>query len=408
MAATEALVFDAVRTPRGKGKSNGSLHATKPVDLVVGLMHEMLARNPSSIPNRIDDVVLGCVTPIGDQGARHRQDRGAQGRPAGHRRRRAAQPLLRLRPRGRQHGRAEGRLRLGGPGPRRRRRVDVARADGLRRRRLGDGPGDQLRHALRPAGHRRRPDRDASRASRRDDVDAYAAASQERAAAAQADGCFADSVVPVEDLNGNVVLDHDEFIRPGTTVETLGRPQAVVRDDGRARRLRRRRAAEVPLGREIDHVHTPGNSSGHRRRRRAGGDRQRADRQGARPDAARAHRRHRGLRRRPDDHAHRPRARRAQGAGQGRPDGRRHRPVRDQRGLRRRRAAVHARTWTLDHREGQRQRRRDRHGPPARRDRRHDPRHADRRARAHATSATAWPRCASAAAWASRPIVERV
>ncbi len=69
MAATEALVFDGVRTPRGKGKSNGSLHATKPVDLVVGLMHELLARHGSLDPNRIDDVVLGCVTPIGDQGA---------------------------------------------------------------------------------------------------------------------------------------------------------------------------------------------------------------------------------------------------------------------------------------------------------------------------------------------------
>src|SRR4051795_4217092 len=69
MAATEALVFDALRTPRGKGKVNGSLHTTKPVDLVVGLMHEMLARNGQLDPKRIDDVVLGCVTPIGDQGA---------------------------------------------------------------------------------------------------------------------------------------------------------------------------------------------------------------------------------------------------------------------------------------------------------------------------------------------------
>ncbi len=65
----EALVYDAVRTPRGKGKVNGSLHSTKPVDLVVGLMHETLARNVNLDPNRVDDVVLGCVTPIGDQGA---------------------------------------------------------------------------------------------------------------------------------------------------------------------------------------------------------------------------------------------------------------------------------------------------------------------------------------------------
>ncbi len=69
MAAAEALVFDAIRTPRGKGKFNGSLHGTKPVDLVVGLMHEILSRNPDFDPNRIDDVVLGCVSPIGDQGA---------------------------------------------------------------------------------------------------------------------------------------------------------------------------------------------------------------------------------------------------------------------------------------------------------------------------------------------------
>ena len=69
MAATEALVFDAIRTPRGKGKSNGSLHGTKPVDLVVGLMHEMLIRNEKLDPNRVDDVVLGCVSPVGDQGA---------------------------------------------------------------------------------------------------------------------------------------------------------------------------------------------------------------------------------------------------------------------------------------------------------------------------------------------------
>src|SRR5512132_181185 len=69
MPATDALVFDAIRTPRGKGKVNGALHTTKPVDLVVGLMHEMLIRNERLDPNRVDDVVLGCVSPVGDQGA---------------------------------------------------------------------------------------------------------------------------------------------------------------------------------------------------------------------------------------------------------------------------------------------------------------------------------------------------
>src|SRR6202020_2376996 len=69
MPATEPLLFDAIRTPRGKGKVNGSLHTTKPVDLVVGLMHEVLSRNATLDPQRFDDVVLGCVSPIGDQGA---------------------------------------------------------------------------------------------------------------------------------------------------------------------------------------------------------------------------------------------------------------------------------------------------------------------------------------------------
>ncbi|MDO9621019.1 MAG: beta-ketoacyl synthase N-terminal-like domain-containing protein, partial [Moraxellaceae bacterium] len=66
---TEALIFDAVRTPRGKGKKDGSLHTVKPVDLVVGLMHALEERNGSAIKQHVDDVVLGCVTPVGDQGA---------------------------------------------------------------------------------------------------------------------------------------------------------------------------------------------------------------------------------------------------------------------------------------------------------------------------------------------------
>src|SRR5579875_11987 len=68
MSATDVLVFDALRTPRGKNKG-GALHTTKPVDLVTGLIHEELSRNPDFDPHRVDDIVLGCVTPIGDQGA---------------------------------------------------------------------------------------------------------------------------------------------------------------------------------------------------------------------------------------------------------------------------------------------------------------------------------------------------
>ncbi|MFB9177913.1 beta-ketoacyl synthase N-terminal-like domain-containing protein, partial [Dactylosporangium sucinum] len=67
--STEAFVFDAIRTPRGRGKQNGSLHGVKPVSLVVGLIDELRTRHPGLDPAAIDDVVLGVVSPLGDQGS---------------------------------------------------------------------------------------------------------------------------------------------------------------------------------------------------------------------------------------------------------------------------------------------------------------------------------------------------
>ena len=66
---TEAFIYDAVRTPRGRGKNTGSLHGTKPVSLVVGLLDELRKRNPGLDTSRVEDVILGCVTPVGEQGA---------------------------------------------------------------------------------------------------------------------------------------------------------------------------------------------------------------------------------------------------------------------------------------------------------------------------------------------------
>jgi len=95
MSATEALVFDAIRTPRGKGKVNGSLHATKPVDLVVGLMHEMLARQTSSSTPTASTTSSSAVSPRSAiRAATIAKDRRDQGRPARHGRRGSAEPLL--------------------------------------------------------------------------------------------------------------------------------------------------------------------------------------------------------------------------------------------------------------------------------------------------------------------------
>ena len=154
----EAFIYEAIRTPRGKQR-NGALNEVKPVNLVVGLIDELRSRFPDLDENLISDVILGVVSPVGDQGGDIARTAGAGGEAARDHRRIPAQPVLRLRPGGRQHRRAEGALRLGRPGARRRRRVDEPRPDGLRRRRLGHRPRDQLPHRLRPAGHRRRPDR---------------------------------------------------------------------------------------------------------------------------------------------------------------------------------------------------------------------------------------------------------
>jgi acetyl-CoA C-acetyltransferase len=96
----------------------------------------------------------------------------------------------------------------------------------------------------------------------REDVDAYAARSQERAAAARDSGKFSDSVIPVEDINGHTVLDHDEFIRPGTTVETLGNLKPSFQVMGEMGGFDAVALQKYHWIEKINHVHTPGNSSG--------------------------------------------------------------------------------------------------------------------------------------------------
>ena len=249
MAASDALVFDAIRTPRGKGKSNGSLHATKPVDLVVGLMHEMLVRNERLDPNRVDDVVLGCVSPVGDQGADIAKTAAIK---AGLPDTVAGVQLNRFCASGLEAVNIAAQKVASGW-------EDLVFAGGVEsmsRVPMGsDGgawamdPETNYDTSFIPQGVG--ADLIATVESfTRDDVDAYAARSQERAAAAQAAGKFDNSVVPVKDINENLVLDKDEFIRAGTTVETLGKLKPSFAADGRDGRLRRRRAAEVPLDRE--------------------------------------------------------------------------------------------------------------------------------------------------------------
>ena len=142
----EAFVYDHIRTPRGKGKKVGSLHEVKPVDLVVGLLDEIQTRNPSLDPHRIDDVVLGVVSPIGDQGGDIAKTAALK---AGLPDTVAGVQLNRFCASGLEAvNQAAGRVASGfedlilAGGVESMSRV----ADGLRRRRLGDGPGHRAGH----------------------------------------------------------------------------------------------------------------------------------------------------------------------------------------------------------------------------------------------------------------------
>jgi acetyl-CoA C-acetyltransferase len=261
MAASDALVFDAIRTPRGKGKSNGSLHATKPVDLVVGLMHEMLVRNERLDPNRVDDVVLGCVSPVGDQGADIAKTAAIK---AGLPDTVAGVQLNRFCASGLEAVNI-GALKVASGWE------DLVFAGGVEsmsRVPMGsDGgawamdPETNYDTSFIPQGVG--ADLIATVESfTRDDVDSYAARSQERAAAAQAAGKFDNSVIPVKDINENLVLDKDEFIRAGTTVETLGKLKPSFAAMGEMGGFDAVALQKYHWIEKIDHVHTPGNSSG--------------------------------------------------------------------------------------------------------------------------------------------------
>jgi acetyl-CoA C-acetyltransferase len=261
MSNSEALVFDAIRTPRGRGKVNGSLHTVKPVDLVVGLMHETLVRNEQLDPKRVDDVVLGCVSPVGDQGADIAKTAAIK---AGLPYTVAGVQLNRFCASGLEAVNVAAQKVASGW-------EDLVLAGGVEsmsRVPMGsDGgpwamdPETNYDTSFIPQGISADLIATIEEFSR-EDVDGYAASSQQRAAAAQSEGKFKDSVVPVLDINENTVLDNDEFIRPGTTVETLSglKPSfAVIGEMGGFDAVALQKYHWVE---KIEHVHTAGNSSG--------------------------------------------------------------------------------------------------------------------------------------------------
>ncbi|WHX17610.1 acetyl-CoA C-acetyltransferase [Streptomyces malaysiensis subsp. malaysiensis] len=259
--STEAYVYDAIRTPRGRGKADGALHGTKPVDLVVGLIHEIRRRFPELDPAAIDDVVLGVVSPLGDQGSDIAKIAAiAAGLPdtvAGVQENRFCASGLEA------VNLAAAKVRSGWE--------DLVLAGGVEsmsRVKMGsDGgawsadPMTNYETGFVPQGIGADLIATIGGFSRHD-VDSYAALSHERAARAWKEGHFDRSVVPVRDRSGLTVLDRDEHIRPGTTPETLAglKPSfATIGEAGGFDAVALQRYHWVEA---IDHVHHAGNSSG--------------------------------------------------------------------------------------------------------------------------------------------------
>jgi acetyl-CoA C-acetyltransferase len=260
-SANEAFIYDVLRTPRGKGKPGGSLYEVKPVELVSGLLKEIAERNPSYDPGRVDDVVLGCVTPVGDQGADIAK---ISSMVAGLPESVAGVQLNRFCGSGLESvNQAAARIRSGmedmiiAGGVESMSRVPMGTDGGA----MAMDPQTALDTNFVPQGIGADLIATIDGVSR-EDVDRFAVRSQERAARAWDEGRFAKSIVPVKDRNGLMILDHDEFIRRGTTVESLSslKPAfAMIGEHGGFDSV----ALEVyPNVDSIDHVHHAGNSSG--------------------------------------------------------------------------------------------------------------------------------------------------
>ncbi|WP_036566159.1 acetyl-CoA C-acetyltransferase [Nocardioides halotolerans] len=257
----EAFVYDHLRTPRGKGKAAGSLHEVKPVDLVVGLIDELRERNPSLDTDRIDDVVLGVVSPVGDQGGDIAKTAAlAAGLPETT----AGVQLNRFCASGLEAvNQAASRVRGGfeqlilAGGVESMSRVPMGSDGGA----WASDPATALKTGFVPQGIG--ADLIATiEGWTRDDVDAFAAESNHRAAKAWANGYFDKSVIPVKDLNGVTVLDHDELIRPDTTPEGLAALKPSFAQIGADAGFDDVALEKYHWVEKIDHVHHAGNSSG--------------------------------------------------------------------------------------------------------------------------------------------------
>ncbi len=255
----EAMVFDAIRTPRGRGKASGSLHEVKPITLLTGVLKELQKRHDLDTA-QVDDVVMGCVTPVGEQGSCIAKTAALA---AGWDFRASGVQLNRFCASGLEAvNMAAQKVRSGWEDL-----VVAGGVESMSRVPLGTDrgpwacdPETAFDTAFIPQGIS--ADLIATlEGFSREQVDAYAMRSQQRAGAARDRGYFKRSVVPVEDAIGGAILDHDEFIRPQTTMQGLAALKTSFDKMGEMG-FDSVAIQRYPQVERIRHVHTPGNSSG--------------------------------------------------------------------------------------------------------------------------------------------------
>lgn len=258
---TDAYIFDAVRTPRGKGKKNGSLHEITALSLVEQQLRALQERNDLDT-SKVDDVILGCVSPVGEQGADIARtaiitsgwDESVGGVQIN---RFCASGLEAVNMAASKVMAGMADMTVGG-GIESMSRVPMGSDGGA----LGVDPSMAFEHALVPQGIS--ADLIATKYGfSRDDCDAYAVESQKRTAKSWEEGRFAKSIVPVKDQLGVTILDKDEHMRPGTDMQSLGSLNPSFVGLGTVMPGFDHVALQkYPELEKINHVHHAGNSSG--------------------------------------------------------------------------------------------------------------------------------------------------
>ncbi|GAB2529197.1 acetyl-CoA C-acetyltransferase [Paramicrobacterium agarici] len=255
----EAFIYDVVRTPRGKNRG-GSLHSVKPLDLVTGLVGALRERHPALDPARVEDIVLGVVSPVGEQGADIARTVALasglpQTVPGVQVNRFCASGLEAVNIAAQKVASGFEDLVLAG-GVESMSRVPLGSDGGA----IGHDPATAWDTGFVPQGIGADLIATIEGFTRRY-VDEFAAESQRRAEQAWADGRYDNAVVPVTDINGRMLLATDEHRRAGTTADALAALPASFARMGEAGfdDVALSRYPEVP---RIDHVHTAGNSSG--------------------------------------------------------------------------------------------------------------------------------------------------